>query len=50
MVDFDPCLFGVLKDDVKRCFSKDSRYTLNTESGCYFICQFQIHSLLRHLE
>lgn len=34
MVDFNPCLFGVSKDDVGRCILNNSRYVCNTESGC----------------
>ena len=33
-MDFDPCLFGMSKDDVGRCMSKDSYYACNTESEC----------------
>ena len=33
-MDFDPCLFGVSKDDIGRCMSKDSYYACNTESEC----------------
>ena len=28
-MDFDPCLFGILKDDVGRCIPNDSCYMMH---------------------
>ena len=39
LVNFDPCLFSVLEDDVRRCISNNSRYAHNTESKCNIVTQ-----------